>query len=127
MSAQRRRGHPEADVQRAVVAFLRAVLPAGSIVHHSAHEQRGGGARARLAQAVGVGMGVHPGFPDLVVVTGGRVLFLEIKTERGVLSQAQRAVGAALQAQGLPWAVVRSVDDARAVLAALGVRTRLVA
>jgi hypothetical protein len=82
----RRRSNREAEIQRAIVAALRLVLPPGSIVHHSGHEQRGGDARAKLAQAIGVGMGMHPGFFDLVVVSQGRVAFLEVKTATGQLS-----------------------------------------
>lgn len=122
----RRRGNPEAEIQRQIVGALRSVLPRGAIVHHSGHEQRGGDRRARLAQAVGVGMGVHPGFPDVTVVSEGRVLFLEVKAPRGALSAAQRAFRDAIHAQRVPYAVVRSVDEALFVLASHGFRTRIV-
>lgn len=120
----RRRSNREAEIQRAIVAALRLVLPPGSIVHHSGHEQRGGDARAKLAQAIGVGMGVHPGFSDLVVVSEGRVAFLEVKTAKGRLSEDQEAFRDTVLAQGLPYAVVRSIDDALFALASHGFRTR---
>jgi DNA-binding HxlR family transcriptional regulator len=103
-----RRGTPEADAQRAIVQALRTVLPKGSIVHHSANEVAGGDRRSRLRQAMLVGMGVHPGFADLIVLSGGRVLFLELKSRTGRLRPDQRAFRDAVQAQGFGWALVRS-------------------
>lgn len=122
----KRRGTPEADIQRQIVATLRTVLPRGSIVHHSANEVGFSGHGARLRQAMLVGMGVHPGFADLVVLADGRAVFLEVKSKAGRLSPAQKAFRDAVQAQGFGWALVRSTDDALAALAALGVRTRIV-
>lgn len=108
-----------------IVELLRLVLPRGSIVHHSRNEERGGGAEAHKRQAIAVGMGVHPGFSDLIVLSGGRVLFLEVKAPRGSLSEAQDAFRDDVVAQGHAWALVRSADDTLAALAANGFRTRL--
>ena len=71
-------------------------------------------------------MGVHAGFSDLIIVSGGRMLFLEVKGPRGRLRPAQRAFRDAVQAQGLAWALVRSPEDALGALKAHGLRTRLV-
>jgi hypothetical protein len=120
-----RRGTPEADLQRAIVQALRTVLPKGSIVHHSANEVAGGDRRSRLRQAMLVGMGVHPGFADLIVLSGGRVLFLEVKSPTGRLRPEQRAFREEVQAQGFGWALVRSLDDALGALADHGFTTRL--
>jgi len=122
----KRRGTPEADIQRQIVDTLRMVLPRGSIVHHSANEVGFSGHGARLRQAMLVGMGVHPGFADLIVLAEGRAVFLEIKSKAGRLSQAQKEFRDTVQAQGFGWALVRSTDDALVALAALGVRTRIV-
>lgn len=108
-----RRGHPEADLQREVVKSLRWLLPRGSIVHHSPGEQRRGG---RSAQAIALGMGLHPGFADIVVLSAGRVLFLELKSATGRLSEAQAAFRDDVRAQGHGWARVRSLDDALGAL-----------
>lgn len=120
MNAPRHR-HPEADIQRAIVAFLRLVLPPGSVVHHSAHEQRGGGAAARRRQGIAQGMGVAAGFPDLIVLAEGRVLFLEVKSPRGRLSEAQVEMRHRIRAQGHHHAVVTSVEGAEAALKAAGI------
>ncbi|HMQ94628.1 MAG TPA: VRR-NUC domain-containing protein [Amaricoccus sp.] len=121
----RRRRNPEADIQRAIVELLRVVLPRGAIVHHSRNEERSGGDEARRRQAIAVGMGIHPGFSDVIVLAGGRVLFLEVKAPRGSLSAAQEAFRDDVLAQGHGWALVRSPDDTLAALAANGFRTRL--
>lgn len=121
---QRQRGTPEADAQRDIVRFLRAVLPPGAIVHHSANEVRGAGRGHKLAQAIAVGMGVHPGFSDLLVLSEGRNLYLEVKSKTGRQTTAQIAFEAAVTAQGHAYAVVRSVEDARAALAQNNFTTR---
>ncbi len=120
-----RRGRPEADIQRQIVALLRAALPRDAIVHHAANEVGFGGRHARTRQAILTGMGVHAGFSDLIIVSGGRILFLEVKSPRGRLSPAQRAFRDAVQAQGLAWALVRSPEDALDALRAHDFCTRL--
>ena len=120
------RGTPEADLQRAVVSALRVVLPKGAIVHHSANEVAQAGPRGAKRQAILTGMGVHPGFADLVVLCDGCVLFLELKSRKGQLSPAQQAFRDAVHAQGFGWALVRSLDDALGALADHGLTTRVV-
>lgn len=113
---------PEADAQRAIVALLRAVMPRGSIVHHSPNEVGFGGARARNRQAILAGMGLFRGFSDLLVISEGRVMFLEVKSATGQLEPSQERFRDLVQAQGLPWALVRSPEDAVAALQGAGFR-----
>ncbi len=117
--------HPEADAQRAIVHALRVVLPCGSIVHHSANEVTSGSRSAKSRQAILQGMGVHRGFSDLIVLSGGRVLFLEVKSQTGRLSPAQADFRDAVRDQGFAWAQVRSVDDALGALAEYGFTARV--
>jgi hypothetical protein len=123
----KRRGTPEADLQRAVVVALRFALPKGAIVHHCANEVTEAGPRGAKRQAILVGMGVHPGFADLVILCGGRVLLLELKSLKGRLSPAQEAFRDAVLAQGFGWALVRSLDDALGALANHGFTSRIAA
>ena len=123
----KRRGTPEADLQRAVVHALRFALPRGTIIHHSANEVAEPGPRGVRRQAILVGMGVHPGFADLMVISGGRVLFLELKSPKGRLRVEQEAFRDAVLAQGFGWALVRSLDDALGALADHGFATRVAA
>ena len=121
----KRRGTPEADLQRAVVTALRFALPKGAIIHHCANEVTEAGPRGAKRQAILVGMGVHPGFADLMVLCAGRVLFLELKSLKGRLSPAQEAFLDAVSAQGFGWVLVRSLDDALGALADHGFTTRV--
>jgi hypothetical protein len=123
----KRRGTPEADLQRPVVTALRFALPKHAIIHHSANEVTEVGRRAAKRQAILVGMGVHPGFADLVILSDGKVLFLELKSLKGRLSPAQKAFRDAVLGQGFGWALVRSLDDALNALADHGLTTRVVA
>ena len=123
----KRRGTPEADLQRAVVQTLRFALPRTAIIHHCANEVAEPGPRGAKRQAILVGMGVHPGFADLMVLCNGRVLFLELKSLKGRLSANQEAFRDAVLAQGHGWALVRSLDDALGALADHGFTTRVAA
>ena len=121
----KRRGTPEADLQRAVVQTLHFALPRSTIIHHCANEVTEAGPRGAKRQAILVGMGVHSGFADLIVLCAGRVLFLELKSLKGRLSPAQEAFRDAVLAQGFGWALVRSLDDALEALADQGFTTRI--
>ena len=122
----KRRGTPEADLQRSVVQALRFALPRSAIIHHSANEVTEPGPRGTKRQAILVGMGVHPGFADLMVLCDGRVLFLELKSIKGRLSANQEAFRDSVLAQGHGWALARSLDDALGALADHGFTTRVV-
>lgn len=123
----KRRGTPEADLQRTVVQALRFALPRTAIIHHCANEVTEPGPRGAKRQAILVGMGVHPGFADLMALCDGRVLFLELKSSKGRLSPDQEAFRDAVTTQGHGWALVRSLDDALGALADHGFTTRVAA
>jgi hypothetical protein len=80
---------PEADTQRAIVQALRVALPRDAIVHHAVNEIPAGDRRGQIRQSILVGMGVTPGFADLIMISGGRVLFLEVKSQTGRLRKSQ--------------------------------------
>ncbi|MFN3646256.1 MAG: VRR-NUC domain-containing protein [Gemmobacter sp.] len=124
------RCHPEADIQRAVVHLLRAVLPFGSIVQACNHEVRGSSDWARRQQAMAASMGAHPGFSDLIAllpsVDGrpGAVLFFEVKSGTGRPTERQQRFAAAVEGMRHRYFVVRSVDEALAAVQAAGVPMR---
>ena len=120
-----RRSTPEADAQRAIVQVLRFALPRDAIVHHCANEVTEPGSRGQIRQSILVGMGVHTGFADLIVISDGRVLFLEVKSQTGRLRKSQEVFRDTVCAQGFGWALVRSVDDALGALADNGFTSRV--
>ena len=120
-----RRSTPEADAQRAIVQALRVALPRDAIIHHCANEVTEPGSRGQIRQSILVGMGVHTGFADLIVISGGRVLFLEVKSQTGRLRKSQEVFRDTVCAQGFGWALVRSLDDALSALADNGFTSRV--
>ena len=54
-----------------------------------------------------------------------KVLFLEVKSATGSLSDAQTAFRDTVQAQGFAWALVRSIEDALGALSEAGMVTRV--
>ena len=120
-----RRSTPEADAQRPIVQALRFALPRDAIVHHCVNEVTEAGPRGARRQAILVGMGVHAGFADLIVISGGRVLFLEVKSQTGRLRKSQEVFRDTVTTQGFGWALARSVDDALGALADNGFTNRV--
>ncbi len=110
-----RRGTPEADLQRAVVQALRFALPHTAIIHHCATRVTEAAPRGE-APGDPCRHGRPFGFADLMVLCGGRVLFLELKAPKGRLRPEQKAFRDAVQAQGFGWALVRSLNDALGAL-----------
>lgn len=115
----------EAPIQRAILRYLRTVLP-DAIIHHSASEGTRGGKEGWLDGAIRKGMGQLPGFPDLIVLPQAEIgpLFFEVKSEGGYTSQAQKTMHEQLRKLGYRVAVARSIEDVRESLLAWGVWTR---
>lgn len=115
-----------------MVQTLRALLSSGWLVAHVPN----GGKRTKAEAARFKAVGVVAGFPDLMVIGPGKVLFMELKAPRKRLksgaesqakaetSDAQDAVLSLLSGAGWPVAVVRSIDEAQAFLRAHGVPMR---
>ena len=82
-------------------------------MHGFQRPQRGAHVSNKQHGALLVWTGLLKGIPDLIVLTpGGQALFLEVKSETGVVSDAQRKILLTLQSLGFSTAVIRSIDDA---------------
>ncbi len=115
----------ERAIHGAILAWLRAVLPGALVLHPPNSLDMGGDPRAKaIAQARAKRMGMVPGAPDLLVLSGGVFVALEVKREGAYAKPDQRAVGARIEANGGHWRVVRSVEDAREALRDAGIQTR---
>ena len=96
---------PERQIQRAIITALRLK---GALVNHNANSGSTAAHRVMLQRD-----GAMPGWPDLtVLLPGGSVIFMEVKSEKGRVSQKQRAVHEYMRRLGHRVAVVRSVQEA---------------
>lgn len=111
--APRKRQNPEAVIQRAIIDRLRWL---GCLVVHVPNEGKRSARGGRFAK----GIGMRPGFPDLLVYRAGRHALLEVKAPTGRLSPAQTETHGELHRQGIAVHVVRSQDEALAALRADG-------
>lgn len=112
----------EGPIHRSILDYLRLTLPK-AVIHHSANEIGLSGKAIERVIAKAKWNGMLVGFPDIIVITAGSpAIGFEVKAPGGYPSDAQKAVGAALQAAGAHWAVVRSTDDVRECLREWGVR-----
>ena len=110
----------EAKIQAAIVQWCGSVAPECLIF-----AVPNGGLRSKSEAALFKWTGVVAGIPDLIVlVPGGRALFLEVKTETGVVSDVQRQMMMTMQSLGFQTAVVRSIEDTTKAFAAWGISTR---
>lgn len=116
-AARKKRRDLEGPIHRAILAHLRRVLPAGSIVHHSANSIGLSGALIMRQIAHNEAMGTVKGFPDLLcLLPGPRVWLFEVKADGNYPDKDQRALHEALRVLGCMVAVVRSCTEVDVVI-----------
>jgi hypothetical protein len=113
-----KRKSPEADIQRAIVADCRRNLTNGYVAATVATAQGSGSPEQRARYGAKLkSFGVMAGEPDLrVYLPAGVTVHLEVKAEKGRLSEAQEFAHANLGTLGHQIYVVRSLDEARDAL-----------
>lgn len=102
----------EETVHRAVVSALTVGAPRDVVWWHVPN----GGARSRSEAGRFRAMGVKAGVPDLQFIRAGRVLFLELKSDRGRESGTQEAMRERLLLAGAVCHVAHGLDSALAWL-----------
>lgn len=114
----------EGPVQKAIVDYLRSVMP-WAIVHHCKNEINKRGQHIQIELANAKRKGAVTGFPDLLVLPYANIgaLFFEVKAEGNYATTEQKAVHEQMRDLGYRVAVVRSIDDVRDALAEWGVGT----
>lgn len=111
---------PESLIQRDVRKYLTVLGLTSVSVPNGSH--LAGDKLARIKQTAAMKAdGMLPGMPDLLVLgSHGRTGFIEVKTPKGSVTQAQQNVQSMLTRMGHQVAVVRSVDEARDALKTWG-------
>jgi hypothetical protein len=113
---------PEDTAQAAIVKALRTVLPRTAIVLHIPN---GGRLTEWSKMRIYGHLGGVRGAPDLMILWDGGVGFMEVKAPGKYPNPDQRAFANKLTAINVPWACVRSIDDALAAAAAWGIPVTL--
>ncbi len=106
----------EHNTQRLLVAWFRDRYPDLAAVFFSIPN---GGARDPVTAKRLKDEGALAGVPDLFLSAarrGHHGLFLELKTQRGTVRKAQRAIHSELLAQGYAVVVARGYDEAKAAI-----------
>jgi hypothetical protein len=103
---------PEQAIQRSVFAHIRARAYPSVF----AFAVPNGGYRRKTEAAILKGMGVRAGVPDLILIHGGEVFCLELKSERGRATAVQRETIIAMEAAGAHVCVATGLDEALTAL-----------
>jgi hypothetical protein len=107
------RKHSEQLIQRAVMDHLRWRAPPGVF----AFAVPNGGWRSAIEAAIFKGIGVIAGIPDVLILHDGHCYALELKSERGRLTDVQRLTHGRMREAGAHVATVYGLDEALAQLA----------
>lgn len=103
----------EDKLQKAIVDYLRVILPPKHIVFAVPNGSYRTPAEAGILRATGTVAGI----PDLCILApGGIARFIEVKADGGTLNKNQRAINEQLLAMGVDYCVVRSLSDVRVAL-----------
>jgi hypothetical protein len=115
---------PEQAIHRSCVHYLRTVLPNTWLVMHAAN----GGYRSKSEAGIFKALGVIAGWPDISIfgeeAKGCQAWFLEVKSDDGRLTDAQKDCQNRLRELGFPVAVVHSIDEAEQALRFWGIQLR---
>ena len=110
----------ESHIQKQIVDYVAAVLP-----HAACFAIPNGARRTASGRASNAVPGLRRGAPDLCLcLPAGRVLFIEVKSQKGRASIEQIGFHGLLNSIGHDVVIARSVDDVKLAFKALGIKTR---
>ena len=104
---KRKTNNPEYQLQSLIFEFLKIQLNKDALV--TCFPSGGGG---KIRGAMLKRMGLVAGWPDLQIIHKGMYYGLEVKTEKGKVSENQKAIHDSLKKQGAKVAVVRTPEQA---------------
>lgn len=107
----------EDTIHKAVVQHLKVRARPDCLWFHVPN----GGSRNVAEAAKLKAMGTTPGIPDLCLIIGGTTHFLELKTRKGKLSQAQWIAKVRAEKAGAVYAVAHGLDEALLQLSEWGI------
>lgn len=122
---KKRNAHPEDDLQKAIVKFLRASLPRpswycsvpnGAVLKGTKHQRMMQMERLKAA-------GLRNGAPDLLVFWNGRAFGIEVKAGSSQ-AESQKEAQRDLEAAGIPYTIAKSIFDVELFLRKHGVPLR---
>jgi len=114
----------EAPIHRAIVSWLKVVLP-HAVTATVKNEINKRGTAFAIEQAKAKANGVMTGFADIICLPGANqpTMFFEVKAPGNYPTDTQREVHGRLSSLGYRVAVVRSIDDTREAMDQWGVDT----
>lgn len=110
-----RKLHPEEQLQSTIVEYLRVVCPQCFVFAIRNEANRG-----IVGHLIALQMGMEPGLQDLCLLNhNGRSwepFFIEVKTPKGIYTDAQENMQVRMTKLGIHHAGVRSIADVRSAL-----------
>jgi len=97
----------EHDLHCQVADYLNLALGPQTFWHHSPMEGKHK-VQYRVKQNR---LGAKKGFPDILIIHRGRPIFIELKTQKGRVSDAQKECHKQLMLAGAVVKVIRNLDD----------------
>ena len=110
----------ESALQEQVAAYLAIALPTHALAFHPMNE----GKRGFIAQRAFKRGGGVAGIPDWCILFNARAIFIELKSDKGRLSDAQKAIHERIVLSGHVVTVCRSLDAVIEFLTICGIPLR---
>ena len=114
----------ESVIQESIVNFLSMICRQKGFLFFSVPNESitSGKTGADFGRAINLKkMGVLPGVSDLIIGHNGKMYCLEVKNEKGKQSERQKGFEAWCAECGIPYVLVRSVDDVHGALKKWGI------
>lgn len=124
---KKKRNYEEFAIHKSIAQTAKQIFIPGRSMWQTIENSNGaGGQDGKVRQAKLKVLGVVAGFPDgAILAEGGKIIFCEIKSKKGLLTGDQPEVHRYLHAMGFGVRILRSLDDFRKVVHEENVPTRI--